>query len=116
MLALTRCLGKHVRGAFVYPPKPKPLCQLDLDPPVFLGVTRWRDRRPAHLDLPIAVGMLFAYAEPLRISMWMKNTLIPLDMLFFDALNVDNLGAPLLVGLLRHIEVLQRHCRKGMVR
>jgi uncharacterized membrane protein (UPF0127 family) len=30
-------------------------------------------------------GMLFIYPQSARISMWMKNTLISLDMLFIDA-------------------------------
>lgn len=29
-------------------------------------------------------GMLFAFAEPQIMSFWMKNTLIPLDIFFFD--------------------------------
>lgn len=37
-------------------------------------------------------GMLFVYESPRPASFWMKNTLIPLDMLFFDA-----------SGILRHV-------------
>lgn len=33
-------------------------------------------------DLPAGTGMLFVYTDPGRRSMWMKNTYIPLDMLF----------------------------------
>jgi uncharacterized membrane protein (UPF0127 family) len=33
-------------------------------------------------SLPQMRGMLFAYPEPKDISMWMKNTYIPLDMVF----------------------------------
>ena len=35
--------------------------------------------------LPPDHGMLFDYRHSRRVSMWMKNTLIPLDMLFIEA-------------------------------
>jgi len=35
--------------------------------------------------MPEDVGMLFVYDSPGRVSMWMKNTYIPLDIIFIGA-------------------------------
>jgi uncharacterized membrane protein (UPF0127 family) len=56
-------------------------------------------------------GMLFVNREPRPMSMWMKNTLIPLDMVFFTAdgriVNIEANAAP---------ETLQSRSSKGAVK
>ena len=48
-------------------------------------------------NLPSGQGMLFIYETPQPVNFWMRNTLIPLDMIFIDAR-----------GVVRHVHAMAR--------
>jgi len=52
---------------------------------VYLAEESWQKARGLMFvaELPRDWGMIFRYSSPRRFSMYMKNTLIPLDMVFF---------------------------------
>jgi uncharacterized membrane protein (UPF0127 family) len=60
--------------------------------------------------MPEFTGMLFVYRQPRALSMWMKNTYIPLDMLFIrtdgSIANIATHTEPLSLESIRAIEPL----------
>ncbi len=73
---------------------------------IYLADERWQKSRGLMFvaELPEDWGMLFGYPAPRRISMYMKNTLIPLDMLFFgDDGSIMHIAANTTPGSLKSV-------------
>ena len=79
---------------------------------IYLALTpAQRSRGLMHVRyMPESTGMLFVYERPRPLSIWMKNTYIPLDILFIRAdgsiANIKKDAEPLSLTSLRAIESL----------
>lgn len=79
---------------------------------IYLAVTRQQHARGLMYVryLPEFTGMLFVYPQKRVLSMWMKNTYIPLDMLFIRAdgsiANIETHTEPLSLDSIAAIEPL----------
>lgn len=95
VFVLVAC-GSEGEGAGSASPSPTPsfprgIAIIETDgEPVLLDVEVAQSRRQQELglmhrkSLPQDAGMVFLYFEPQRGGFWMKNTLIPLSIAFFD--------------------------------
>ena len=79
---------------------------------VYLALTDEQRRRGLMFvrDLPMFTGMLFAYPQPRILSIWMKNTYIPLDIVFFGQdgriVNIHENAEPLTLNSRRSAEAV----------
>ena len=79
---------------------------------IYLATTREQQARGLMYvrHMPDFTGMLFVYRQPRVLSMWMKNTYVPLDMLFIRAdgsiANIETNTEPLSLKSISAIEPL----------
>jgi len=101
VLSLAACAPAAPQPA---PPAPAPVAAVEPAAPVFEPLDIVTAKGPVHFRVEVAAdeatreqglmfrthldddqGMLFDFHTPQQVSFWMKNTLIPLDMIFIRA-------------------------------
>lgn len=68
--------------------------------------SKWAKGLMYRSNLPEGKGMLFIYPKAMRLSFWMKNTLIPLSIAFFDddrtVINILDMDPPIGKTLIKY--------------